>query len=194
MREGGRGGLALRPCRGEQMAQATVNGRRGGQEGQVLILWTVGAKGSFWADGEPTRSAPVSKRTRELAARLTCSELSSVGLVLPVHSGVTVGSPGGLIQVQTAKPIPTPEDEPAQHSSHFPNRNPMLLLSVSAAWEGRTPGLCALGSWGWARGRGLAGQSHGLAQGGVCDQSLANKHQLWAFSWNIRDQTFSFHC
>lgn len=148
------------------MAQATVNGRRGGQEGQVLILWTVGAKGSFWADGEPTRSAPVSKRTRELAARLTCSELSSVGLVLSVHSGVTVGSPGGLIQVQTAKPIHTPEDEPAQHSSLFPNRNPTLLLSVSAAWEGRTPGLCALGSWGWARGPSLAGQSHGLAQGG----------------------------
>lgn len=110
------------------------NGRQGRQEGPVLILWTTGAKGSFWA-GWRTHT----QHCCELVARMICLELSSVGLGLQS----TVGSPGGLIQVQIPKPIPTSgpaavvEAEGQLASSHFSNRNPVPLL-LSFCSPGRT--------------------------------------------------------
>lgn len=109
----GRRGLALRLCRGEQMAESH-NGRQGRQEGPVLILWTTGATG---------RVENHTQHCCELAAHMICLELSSVGLGLQS----TVGSPGGLIQVQIPKPIPTSdpagvvdaEGQPALHSPTF---------------------------------------------------------------------------
>lgn len=45
-----RPGLVLRLWGGKWIAEATWNGRWGGQEGVELILRTVAAKGSFWAE------------------------------------------------------------------------------------------------------------------------------------------------
>ena len=165
------------------------NRRQGRQEGPVLILWMTGAKGSFWA-GWRTHT----QRCCELAARMICLELSSVGLRLQS----TVGSPGSLMQVQIPKPIPTSdpaavveaEGQPA--FSHFSNRNPVpLLLSLCSPGRtdarllrplvprhGHTAPAWPVNLTGWFR------------EESACDQSLANQHQPWAFCWNVRDTLF----
>lgn len=167
------------------------NGRQGRQEGPVLILWTTGAKGSFWA-GWRTHT----QRCCELAARMICLELSSVGLRLQS----TVGSPGSLMQVQIPKPIPTSdpaavveaEGQPA--FSHFSNRNPVPLL-LSLCSPGRTD---ARPLRPWFPGMGTRPRP-GLSISRVGSERNLSVTKAWPISISPGPSagmlgTLSFHC